>query len=87
MRELQVDFMEKQMKPTMYTDSSNAQCLATQQGVTKGTKHVHIRYLHVQQLHQEGALRLHKVGTDDNPADLMTKYLETAKIKKHSQQM
>eukprot|EP00971_Amphidinium_carterae_P352728 6492717-Amphidinium_carterae.1 len=47
---------------TIYTDNRNAKCLATQLGITKRSKHVDIRYLHVQQLHQEGALRLHKVG-------------------------
>eukprot|EP00971_Amphidinium_carterae_P188423 3740349-Amphidinium_carterae.3 len=78
---------DKQLKPTIYTDSSSAKCLATQLGITKRTKHGDIRYLHVQQLQQEGALRIDKVGTDDNPADLKTKYLATAKLKQHSTQM
>eukprot|EP00971_Amphidinium_carterae_P299380 5948446-Amphidinium_carterae.2 len=42
------------------------------------TKHVDIQYLHVQHLHHEGALRLHQVGTNDNPADFMTKYSHPA---------
>eukprot|EP00971_Amphidinium_carterae_P322427 6408158-Amphidinium_carterae.4 len=72
MLELKLDLTEKQLKPTIYTESSSVKCLATQLGATKRTKH---------QLHQEGALRLHKVGADDNSADLMTKYLETANVK------
>eukprot|EP00971_Amphidinium_carterae_P085785 1697154-Amphidinium_carterae.4 len=55
-----------------------------QERVQQRTTHVDIRYLHVQQLHHEGALQLRQVGTDDNPADLKTKYLETADRKKNA---
>eukprot|EP00971_Amphidinium_carterae_P019482 383463-Amphidinium_carterae.3 len=41
-----------------------------------------MRYLHVQQLQSDGELKIHKVSTEN--ADLMMKYLETAKIKKQS---
>eukprot|EP00971_Amphidinium_carterae_P108988 2158002-Amphidinium_carterae.2 len=81
---------DKELKPTIYTNSSSAICLAQQLGSTnalKRTKHVDICYLHVQQLQHERALRIHKVCTADNPANLMTKYLETTKIKRHSQQI
>eukprot|EP00971_Amphidinium_carterae_P272219 5402541-Amphidinium_carterae.1 len=44
-----------------------------------------MRYLHVQQLQSDGELKIHKVSTENNPSDLMTKYLETARIKKHSE--
>eukprot|EP00971_Amphidinium_carterae_P334598 6469968-Amphidinium_carterae.1 len=44
-----------------------------------------MRYLHVQQIQSDRELKIHKVATENNPADLMTKYLETAKIKKHSE--
>eukprot|EP00971_Amphidinium_carterae_P159481 3161282-Amphidinium_carterae.1 len=65
--------MPRQLTPIIYSDmdNSNAKCLATQLGIAKRAKHVNIRYLHLQQLQQKGALRLHKVGTIDNPTDLM----------------
>eukprot|EP00971_Amphidinium_carterae_P199274 3954783-Amphidinium_carterae.1 len=44
-----------------------------------------MRYLHVQQLQSDGELKIHNVSTENNPSDLMTKYLETVKIKKHSE--
>eukprot|EP00971_Amphidinium_carterae_P294522 5847742-Amphidinium_carterae.5 len=44
-----------------------------------------MRYLHVQQLQSDGELKIHKISTENNPSDLMTKYLETAKIKRHSE--
>eukprot|EP00971_Amphidinium_carterae_P084511 1672771-Amphidinium_carterae.1 len=46
-----------------------------------------MRYLHVQQLQSDGELKIHRVSTENNPSDLMTKYLETAKIKKHSEKI
>eukprot|EP00971_Amphidinium_carterae_P260718 5172389-Amphidinium_carterae.3 len=75
----------QQLIPQIYTDSSSAKCLTQQLGLTKRTKHIDLRYLHVQQLQHNGELKIHKVSTENNPADLMTKYLETAKIKKHSE--
>eukprot|EP00971_Amphidinium_carterae_P177186 3514009-Amphidinium_carterae.2 len=42
-------------------------------------------YLHAQQLQSDGELKMHEVSTENDPSDLMTKYLETAKIKKHSE--
>eukprot|EP00971_Amphidinium_carterae_P203482 4038138-Amphidinium_carterae.1 len=44
-----------------------------------------MRYLHVQQLQSDGELKIHKVSTENNPSNLMTKYLEAAKIKKHGE--
>eukprot|EP00971_Amphidinium_carterae_P021051 415347-Amphidinium_carterae.1 len=76
---------DDKLKPHIYTDSSSAKCLTQQLGLTKRTKHIDIRYLHVQQLQGEGELKIHKVSTENNPSTLMTKYLETAKIKKHSE--
>eukprot|EP00971_Amphidinium_carterae_P306330 6087611-Amphidinium_carterae.5 len=76
---------DNQLKPQIYTDSSSAKCLTQQLGLTKRTKHIDMRYLHVQQLQSDGELKIHKVSTENNSSDLMTKYLETAKIKKHSE--
>eukprot|EP00971_Amphidinium_carterae_P277603 5509632-Amphidinium_carterae.1 len=36
-------------------------------------------------IQSDGELKIHKVSTENNPSDLMTKYLETAKVKKHSE--
>eukprot|EP00971_Amphidinium_carterae_P116129 2300885-Amphidinium_carterae.1 len=44
-----------------------------------------MKYLHVQQLQSDGELKIHEESTENNSSDLMTKYLETAKIKKHSE--
>eukprot|EP00971_Amphidinium_carterae_P122386 2423346-Amphidinium_carterae.4 len=47
-------------------------------GLTKRTKHIDMRYLHVQQLQHNGELKIHKVSPENNPSDLMAEYLETA---------
>eukprot|EP00971_Amphidinium_carterae_P001085 21448-Amphidinium_carterae.2 len=44
-----------------------------------------MRCLHLQQLQSDGELKIDKVSTENNPSDLMTKYLETGKIKKQSE--
>eukprot|EP00971_Amphidinium_carterae_P301732 5994389-Amphidinium_carterae.1 len=49
----------------------------------KNQAHRH-EILHVQQLQSDEELKIHKVSTENNPSDLMTKYLETVKIKKHT---
>eukprot|EP00971_Amphidinium_carterae_P029243 575478-Amphidinium_carterae.3 len=76
---------DDQLKPQIYTDISSARCLTQQLGLTKRTKHIDMRYLRVQQLQSAGELKIHKISTENNPSDLMTKYLDTAKIKKHSE--
>eukprot|EP00971_Amphidinium_carterae_P247523 4914834-Amphidinium_carterae.4 len=76
---------DDQRKPQIYTDSSSVRCLTQQLGLTKRTKHIDMRYLHVQQLQSDGELKIHKVSTENNPSDLMTKYLEATKTKKHSE--
>ena len=61
---------------TIYTDSTAGKSIATRMGVGKNTKHIQLRYLYVQDLVQHGLLRIAKVDTKNNYADLMTKYLD-----------
>eukprot|EP00971_Amphidinium_carterae_P311525 6191544-Amphidinium_carterae.2 len=76
---------DDQHKQQIYKDSSSAKCLTQQLGLIERTKHIDISYLHVQQLQSDGELKIHKIATENNPFDLMTKYLATATIKKHSE--
>eukprot|EP00971_Amphidinium_carterae_P039392 774268-Amphidinium_carterae.1 len=43
-----------------------------------------MRYLHVQQLQNDGEFKIHKLSTENNPSNLIAN-LETAKITKHSE--
>ena len=57
----------------VHTDSSSAKTISTRIGVSKLTKHIALRYLYMQDLVQAGTLRIRKVGTSENPADVLTK--------------
>ena len=64
----------------VYTDSSSAKALAQRRGVGR-LKHVDLRHLWVQSCVRQKLLRLKKVGTRNNVADLNTKNLSVARRK------
>eukprot|EP00971_Amphidinium_carterae_P260873 5175296-Amphidinium_carterae.2 len=72
---------DNRLTPHIYT-SSSAKCLTQQLGLAKRTKHIDIRYLHVQRVQSDGEVRTHKVSTANKPFDLMTSYVEKVKIEK-----
>jgi hypothetical protein len=63
--------------PVVAGDSSSALQLAGRRGQGR-LKHVEVRLLALQQWCQEGRLRLRKVASADNEADLMTKHVPRA---------
>ena len=60
-----------------HTDSTAGKSMATRFGTGKKTKHVELRFLHMQNLVQMGLLKMAKIHGQQNPADLMTKYVAT----------
>ena len=62
----------------VYTDSSSAKALAQRRGVGR-LKHVDLRHLWVQACVRQKLIRLKKVGTQNNVADLNTKNLSLAR--------
>ena len=62
----------------VYTDSSSAKSLAQRRGVGR-LKHVDLRHLWVQSCVRRKLLRLKKIGTKNNVADLNTKNLSVAR--------
>eukprot|EP00971_Amphidinium_carterae_P349096 6490844-Amphidinium_carterae.2 len=60
------------------TDSSAGKSMATRQGISKKGKHIMMRYLFVQDLVASGAIKLCKVSTVNNLADIFTKYVPSA---------
>ena len=53
-------------------------------GPGKRSKHIELRYAFIQELVVDGQVKVHKVHTPLNMADLMTKYLTGDVTKKHS---
>ena len=63
----------------VHSDASAAIGIASRQGVGK-IRHLNVRFLWIQDKVRNGELRLEKVPGTDNPADLLTKYLDACKI-------
>ena len=73
---LEAEFARK-VRITVHTDSTAGKSIASRFGTGKRTKHVELRYLYMQNLIDAGVLRVCKIGTKDNCADLLTKYVST----------
>ena len=65
---------------TVYCDSQSAIFLAKDQMFHERTKHIDIRYHFIREVIARGDISVNKVGTVDNPADMMTKPLPIAKF-------
>ena len=70
----------KSCKVHLYMDSSAARGIITRQGVGR-VKHLQIRTLFPQDLHKQGTISVHPVGTKENTADIGTKPLSAKRIK------
>ena len=68
---MMADFGEK-VVATVCSDASAAIGIAHRQGLGK-TRHIEVQYLWIQHEVKEGKLNVKKVGTNNNPADLLTK--------------
>ena len=82
---MMADFGES-VEATVCSDASAAIGIAHRQGLGK-TRHIEVRYLWIQQEIKEGKVNVKKVGTDSNPADLLTKALNRDKIAGHMRMM
>ena len=51
------------------------------------TRHIRVQYLWIQERVHAGDLKVRKIGTDKNPADLLTKPLTVEIMKKHLEKM
>ena len=69
--------LAKKISVTAHTDSTAGKSMATRFGTGKKTKHVELRFLYMQNLVQMGLLKMAKIHGQQNPADLMTKYVAT----------
>ena len=63
----------------MHTDSSAAKSFVSRRGLGK-MRHVDLKLLWLQESVKLGKIRVRKVHGECNPADLLTKYLDRARI-------
>ena len=69
------------MNIEVLTDATAAKGIATRKGLGK-VRHMAVHYLWVQERVAQGDLKLSKVWGKENPADLLTKYLDFQSIQK-----
>ena len=69
-------------KLVAWTDAMAAKGIATRRGLGK-VRHIHTRELWLQEKLADGELEMAKVKGEDNPADILTKYLDQGKISRH----
>ena len=67
----------------IHTDSSSGKSIAIRIGTGKKTKHVELKHLFIQQLVALNHLRIIKIHTNDNPADIFTKYVSAETLQRH----
>ena len=71
---------QRNCRVNLHMDSSAARGIITRQGVGR-VKHLQIRTLFLQDLHKQGTISVHPVGTKDNTADIGTKPLSGKRIR------
>ena len=69
----------KSCRLNLHLDASAAMCLVHRRGLGKA-KHVDMQNLWIQEAFKSGRFVTEKVGTSENPADLMTKPIPKARI-------
>ena len=57
--------------------------VATRFGTGKKTKHVQLRFLYLQELASAGLLKMRKVNTLHNTADVLTKHVTVIALHRH----
>jgi hypothetical protein len=65
---------------SLHCDSQSAIYLMKDQMFYERTKHIDIKYHFVRDVIEEGKLKVCKISTHDNPADMMTKSVPVAKF-------
>uniref|UniRef100_I1NVI3 Retrovirus-related Pol polyprotein from transposon TNT 1-94 n=1 Tax=Oryza glaberrima TaxID=4538 RepID=I1NVI3_ORYGL len=64
----------------LFCDSQSAICLIKDQMFHERIKHIDIKYHYVRDVVAQGKLKVCKISTHDNPADMMTKPVSVAKF-------
>ena len=77
-----LDFNIK-LQPVVHTDASAALGIAYRSGLGGKTRHVKVQYLWIQGAVARKDLRVKKVGTSENPADMLTKFLAAEPMSRH----
>ncbi|XXG64806.1 hypothetical protein AAC387_Pa05g2660 [Persea americana] len=81
LQELMEELGKKQESSRLYSDSKSAIHLAKNSAFHPKTKHIRIKYHFIRWLLEEKVLKLEKILSSENPADMFTKVVTTEKLK------
>ena len=68
-------------KGTLYSDSQSAIHLAKNSTFHSRTKHIQLKYHFIRSVLEDGQLKLEKIQTSQNPADMLTKVVTREKLR------
>ena len=71
----------KQNNTMVYCDSQSVIHLTKYQMYHERTKYIDVRYHFIREIISQGTVVVKKIGTSENPADMMTKPLTISKFK------
>ena len=66
---------------TLYSDSQSAIHLANNSTFHSRTKHIHLKYHFIRSVLEDGELKLEKIHTSQNPADMLKKVVTREKLR------
>ena len=76
-----------QDKPLIYGDNTAASALTERSGKSERTKHMDVRVMYVLDEFAKGNVKLLRIESAKQPADLLTKPLDRGTFEKHRQQL
>ncbi len=74
------EFRKKHESSMLYCDSQSAIHIANKSIFHSNTKHIKLRYHFIRSVLEDGQLKLEKVHTSKNPADMLTKAINIEKL-------
>ena len=76
-----------ELSAVVHSDATAALGIAYRRGLGGNTGHVKVQYLCIQDAVENKELEVEKVGTLENPADMLTKFLTHDALSKHVQRL
>ena len=68
---------------TVLTDSTSATSLVQKMGRNRRSKHIELKFLWLQDHHKNGVIKVKRVSSLENPADIFTKNVSASTLAKH----
>ena len=68
---------------TVLTDSTSATSLVQKMGLNRRSKHIELKFLWLQDHHKNGVIKVKRVSSLENPADIFTKNVSASTLAKH----